>query len=61
MVSHSEVLEKIENRNKDIAYAMVFHISSPFSKGGENFRTVIIDCDSYNPIYIYTWLNIFDD
>ena len=33
----------------------------PFSKGGENFRTVIIDCDSYKPIYIYTWLNLFDD
>lgn len=61
MVTHSEILDNIESRSKNMAYAIVFHISSPFSKGGENFRTVIIDSESYIPIYIYTWVNLFSD
>ena len=61
MATHSEIIDNIVNRDSDIAYSMVFHTSSPFSRGGENFTTVILDCESYNPIFIYTWINLYED
>ena len=51
-VSEDTIVQNIRSKTNDYAYALLSHIPG-FT--GQYYRTVVMDCKTAEPLYVYSW------